>query len=233
MGRWRTGRDSNPDRARLQLAAWTRHAGPDVVDGHPFATRTGNAPVSPRRQRGRATWRVTGPGSRGALGWATELEPAKTACTARRLDASASPTVLRGGLEPPSPGYRPDALPLSYRRVAHRVGVEPTRVRFGNGAVPSTRDANETTGATRRTRTLAISVRNAASLPRGRRQSSIPILLSKRGSRRTRTIQRTLYRRGFSLDYPQHASSRRRNAETQKRRRGLPGRPRRSANQPT
>ena len=31
-----------------------------------------------------------------------------------------------GGIEPPSAGYQPTALPLSYRWVADQVGLEPT-----------------------------------------------------------------------------------------------------------
>ena len=51
------------------------------------------------------------------LGWTARLELACQTFTASGLDSSPSSTVRLEEIESSSPGYRPSALPLSYRRL--------------------------------------------------------------------------------------------------------------------
>jgi hypothetical protein len=51
------------------------------------------------------------------MGWTTRLELAWQTFTASGLDSSPSSTVRLEEIESSSPGYRPSALPLSYRRL--------------------------------------------------------------------------------------------------------------------
>ena len=95
--RWRAGGSNS---ARVPCKASLRS---------PFPHHGSN--VNPRSQRPRCC-----PLHHAGLGWTARLELACQTFTASGLDSSPSSTVRPEEIESSSPGYRPGALPLSYRR---------------------------------------------------------------------------------------------------------------------
>ena len=120
-GRDRTGEPPECDSGALPAELQARRARAGACgekNGAPHPS------VNPAGRQGRIQTRDVGAGPRGDW-WESNPRYGGHNPTPWPLGYSHQKTIHPGGVEPPSAGYQPTALPLSYRWMASPLGVEP------------------------------------------------------------------------------------------------------------